>query len=160
MLRLTHVAIPLLIAIHAISSMSYAEQPVTLLGRLAEWQYPGSKFNGATVSDAATLNNRGERTVPSTQCKAVLTTNDPVEKVVEYYKTKLAKSAPSDKAKQTDGSTAKSARSVTYHEDSESRPLTLHIIHVNADQISTVLVISRAKGEPETHIAWTQYVKL
>ena len=48
---------------------------------VAQWQYPGSQMNGATISDAATTDGAGERILQSIQYKAVLTTKDPMPKV-------------------------------------------------------------------------------
>jgi hypothetical protein len=50
---------------------------------LSEWQYPGSKFNGAESSDAA-VND-----ISSIKSKAVLTTQDSPDKVVAFYQQEL-----------------------------------------------------------------------
>ena len=160
MRQLSQTAISSLIAILACSITSQAEEPPTLMGRIAEWRYPNSKVNGATMSDAATINEQGERTVPSIQCKAVLITRDPVAKVLEYYRSKVASKTNGDDAEANDQPRTDSSRSVTFHGDSENRPLALHMILINTDDTSTTLVISRAEMETETHIAWTQYVRL
>lgn len=143
-----------------------AEEPKTLLTMVAEWQYPGSKMkDGATMSDAATVNRAGERTVPSTFCTTVLTTKDPLDKIVEYYKAKLKQVDAADpvkredKAKADDNAASKSGRSVMFHADSQGRPVGIQIIVVNTDKTSTTLVISRAEKESETHIAWTHYIR-
>ena len=54
--------------------------------------------------------------------------------------------------------TSTDARSVTTLEDSADRPVTMHIMVVNKADTITTLVISRAKGEDLTHIAWTHYL--
>lgn len=137
-----------------------AEESKTLLTMVSEWQYPGSKMHGgATMSDAATVNRSGERTVPSTLCKTVLTTKDPMARVVDYYKSKLKQPGDSETANGDDKSAAHSGRSVMFHEDSQGRPVGIQIIVVNTDKSSTTLVISRAEKESETHIAWTHYVR-
>ena len=57
---------------------------VTFSGTIAEWQYPGSKRVGdANMSDG------GNPLLQSMKCKAILSTADPVEKVVEFYSKKL-----------------------------------------------------------------------
>jgi len=61
--------------------------------------------------------------------------------------------ASPDNAKPKDKPVADSAWSVTFHSDTEDRPLAIHIIHVTTDKTSTVLVITRGKAESETHIA-------
>jgi hypothetical protein len=128
---------------------------------IAQWQYPDSKMQGATMSDAATQNGAGERTVQSIQYKTVLTTKDPMPKVIEYYKNKLMPTTGSKTAKLQEKAAgdSDSGRSVTVHDDSEGRPLAIHVILVNTEKASTTLIISRATIESGTHIAWTHYVK-
>ena len=148
-----------LITVVATANLSDAEEPLRLMAMIAEWQYPGSKINGASMSDGATVNRSGERTVTSMLCKTVLTTKDSTAKVLEYYKTKLKQGADSETSKPGDKSATDSGRSVMFHHDSQGRPLEIHIIIVNTDKSSTTLVISRAETEPETHIAWTHYLR-
>lgn len=143
----------------AATALCHTEEPVSLMSIIAEWQYPGSKVNGASMGDAATVNRRGERTVVSILCKTVLTTKDPMAKVIEYYRTKLKQGADSETAKPEGKSGTEPGRSVMFHDDSQGRPLGIHIIIVNTDKSSTTLVISRAEMESETHIAWTHYVR-
>ncbi len=159
MLRSTIVVVASVITILAAAPTSQADEPKSLLQRVSDWQYPGSKINGATMSDAATVNAKGERTVPSTQCRTVLTTTDSVAEVVKYYKSQLTPEATADKLKGKEAPEAKPARSVTFHEDSNNRPVAVQLILVNTDNASTTLVITRAKDESLTHIAWTQYSK-
>ena len=152
-------AFALLITVFATAGLCDAEAPQSLITMIAEWQYPNSRINGASMSDAATVNRSGKRTVPSILCKTVLTTKDPMDKVIEYYKTKLKQGVDSETAKPDDKVAPDSGRSVMFHDDSQGRPLGLHIIIVNSDKSSTTLVISRAKTESETHIAWTHYLR-
>ncbi len=134
--------------------------PKTLLTRIAEWRYPDAEMSGASMSDGATVNEQGDRKVPSIHCKTMLTTTDPINKVVEYYKSKLNKKVKSAKEPKVRGKASNApGRSVTFHSDSGARPVVIHIISVNAGHTSTTLVISRAKGESKTHIAWSQYEK-
>jgi hypothetical protein len=130
-----------------------------LLATVAEWQYPGSKINGATMQDAATVNQSGARTVVSVLCKTVLTTKDPMDKVIKYYETKLKPGADPKTANPEGKSGTGPGRSVMSHDDSQGRPLRIHIIIVNTEKSSTTLVISRGETESETHIAWTHYVR-
>jgi hypothetical protein len=148
-----------LIAVLATAPLCHAEERQSLMEMIAEWQYPGSRINGATMNDAATMNGNGERTVPSIQCKTVLTTADPMAKVIAYYETKLKPDADSKTATLDDKPATNSGRSVTFHDDSRNRPLAIHVILVNTDKSSTTLVISRAETESETHIAWTRYLR-
>ena len=148
-----------LIAVLTTATLCHAGEPLRLLSTVAEWQYPGSKINGAMMEDAATVNRSGERTVESVLCKTVLTTKDPIAKVIEYYETKLKQGADSKTAKPERKSGTDPGRSVMFQDDSQGRPLRIHIIIVNTEKSSTTLVISRAETESETHIAWTHYVR-
>ena len=140
-------------------ALCHAEGPLRLMPMISEWQYPDSKINGASMSDAATVNRSGERTVPSILCKTVLTTKDAMAEVIEYYETKLKQGSDSESAKRERTSESESGRSVVFHDDSQGRPLRIHIIIVNTEKASTTLVISRAETETETHIAWTHYLR-
>ena len=130
-----------------------------LLATVADWQYPGSKINGAMMEDAATVNRSGQRTVASVLCKTVLTTKDPIAKVIKYYEIKLKAGADPKTAIPQSKSGTDPGRSVMSHDDSQGRLLRIHIIIVNTEKSSTTLVISRAETESETHIAWTHYVR-
>ena len=158
--RLSMCAFVAWLALLASAPLGHTQEAPSLMTMIAQWQYPGSRMNGATMSDAATLNGAGERTVQSIQYKTVLATKDPMPKVIEYYKAKLIPSAGSKTAKLEEKPTTDAGRSVTFHDDSEGRPVAIHVILVNTEKASTTLVISRATTESETHIAWTHYVKL
>ncbi len=125
---------------------------MTLLGTLAEWKYPGSKMlGGATMSDG------GNPLVPDVLCQAILTTPDAIEKVAKFYSDKVGTPpAPGGHAARADVKEA-DAKAVSTQEDSEGRPVTLRVIVVNKADTTTTLVISRAKSEKETHIAWSHY---
>src|SRR5437879_1412839 len=123
MFRASTLTLVLSLALLASATLCYAQAPPSLMTLIAQWQYPDSKMNGATMSDAATLNGAGERTVQSIQYKTVLTTKDPLPKVLEYYKSKLMPTAGSKTAKPQEKTAAESGRSVTSHEDSEGRPV-------------------------------------
>ena len=77
----------------------YAQGAPSLMTMIAQWQYPDSKINGGTMNDAATQNSTGERTLQSIQYKTVLTTKDSMQKVIEYYKSKLMPPAISKAAR-------------------------------------------------------------
>lgn len=142
-----------------VAVVSQAEESKSLLQRVSEWQYPGSTINGATMSDAATVNAKGVRTVPSSQCRTVLTTTDSVAEVVKHYRSKLTPDSLANQSENKATPELQSARSVTYHEDSSDRPVSVYLILINTDNTSTTLAITRAKDESLTHIAWTQYIK-
>ncbi len=143
----------------AVVAPCHADEPVRLMPLIAEWQYPGSKINGASMEDAATVNRSGVRTVPSILCKTVLTTQDPVAKVMEYYETKLKQRGKLEAAEPEGKSRTEPGESVMFHDDSQGRPLAVRIIIVNTSESSTTLVISRGDTESETHIAWTHYMR-
>jgi hypothetical protein len=149
----------LLIAALATATPTRAREPLHLLETVTQWQYPGSKINGAMMQDAATVNRSGERTVPSVFCTTVLTTKDPIAKVIAYYEAKLKPDADSKTAKPEKKTGSASGRSVMSFDDSQGRPVRIHLILVNTEKTSTTLVISRAEKESETHIAWTHYVR-
>jgi hypothetical protein len=157
MYRTVVLALTILAGFHA--SAAWAEdEPQSLLTRITQWKYPDSEMHGATMSDAETVNENGDRVVPSIYCKTVLTTTDPIDKVIAFYTSKLSQKAETTKGGDADDRAAgESGRSVTFHSDSDGRPVAIRIITVNADRASTTLVISRAEGESTTHIAWSQY---
>jgi hypothetical protein len=128
---------------------------MTLLGTLSEWKYPGSKMlGGATMSDG------GNPSLPDVRCQAVLTTPDPIEKVVRFYSEKVG--SPPANGGPNAGAEVKEAdaRAVSIQDDSEGRSVALRVIVVNQADRTTTLVISRANGEKETHIAWSHYRRL
>jgi hypothetical protein len=142
-------AMVLTVTLLNVARATVAEQPhrVTLLGALAEWKYPGSiMLGGATMSDG------GNKVVVDVRCQAILTTTDPAWKVIEFYSEKL--SARPRSGGQNAGTDAKA---VSTQDDSEGRPVTVRAIVVNKADTTTTLVISRAKSEDLTHIAWTHY---
>jgi hypothetical protein len=125
---------------------------MTLLGTLAEWKYPGSELpSGATMSDG------GNPLVQSVKCKAILSTPDPIEKVIAYYTEKFGTGESSDRQAGKADVKKGEARSVSVQDDSQGRPVMLRVLVVNKADTSTALVISRAQGEKETHIAWSHY---
>jgi hypothetical protein len=128
------------------------ERGTSLLQTLAKWKYPGSTMlGGATMSDG------GNPHLQSVKCKAILTTPDPIDKVIAYYSEKYTTPAKRDLAADIAESDAKS---VSTQDDSQDRPVTLRVIMVNKATSSTTLVISRANGENETHIAWLHYFRI
>ncbi len=113
---------------------------ISLMQTLSDWKYPDSLMpNGASMSDG------GNPRLQSVKCAAVLTTPDPIDKVIAFYAEKLG---PGE------------ARSVAVQDDSKGRPVTLRIFVVNRADTSTTLAISRAEGEKETHIAWSHYIRI
>lgn len=129
------------------------QERVTLLGILSQWQYPGSK-----MLDGATMQDGGNRALPSTFCHSVLTTPDSVEKVVAFYS---EKPNATDKEKQAvrKALPATEGGCVLLQDDSRNRPMVVKVIVVNKAESTTTLVVTRAKGEQETHIAWTHHLR-
>ena len=128
-----------------------SKKNVTLMGMLSEWQYPGSKFNGAESSDA------GVNGIGSIKSKAVLTTSDSAEKVVGFYRQKLKVDQAGKNLGEKDGERITTNRSVSIQDNSDGRPLKLYIIAINETGSSTTLVVSRSDGEKTTHIAWSSF---
>ncbi len=149
----------LLFAIFALSNSrpAVADEPVTLMGIISQWMYPKSAMNGAEMSDGATIDNEGNQTVQSIVCKTTMTTDDSVEKVLAFYKAKLA---PDKNADAKTREELKNGQSVLVLDDSIGRPFSLHTIFVNTATTSTTLTISRAASEQQTHIAWKHYTRL
>ena len=137
---------------------SAAAEGRSLMEMIAEWHYPKSAINGAEMADGMTINANGDRTIQSLVCRTVMTTDAPVAKVVAYYKTKLKPKAISDDKVNENKTTP--GRSVTFHDDSEGRPFSVHVIAVNTKLASTTLVITRGQHESKTHIAWKHYTRL
>lgn len=133
-------------------------EPPSLMQMIAKWQYPDSAMNDAEMADGETIDSTGKRTTQSIVCKTVLTTDAPIEKVLEYYKTKLKPKANAD-VKQAVAADP-SGRSIVFFDDSDGRPFVIHTVIVNDDRTSTTLVISRGKDESKTHIAWKHYQRL
>ncbi|HET6325586.1 MAG TPA: hypothetical protein VFG04_12985 [Planctomycetaceae bacterium] len=127
-----------------------SEDRITLMGSLAEWMYPKADFGGAQMSDG------GNRTVQSVKCKAVLTTGDSFEQVTNYYEHKFV-SEPENVGGPVKGG---HAQAVSIQDDSSNRPVQVRVIVVNRANTSTTLVISRAKDETKTHIAWSHFARL
>ncbi len=140
-----------------ISSRAQAQEAApkpktTLLGRLSEWKYPGSKMlDGASMSDG------GNPLVVDVRCQAVLTTSDPFEKVVKFYSEQVEMPPVAGGLSTRADQKHVHAKAVSRQDDSEGRPVALRIIVVNKANTTITLVISRAKGENHTHIAWSHY---
>jgi hypothetical protein len=127
--------------------------------------YPGSKLLGSASGCAGgsrvlTTADAAEKvTEVYVKMKAILTTADPVDKVAEFYSRKLAgDQAPSPAAAGADADWI--GRPIFVQDDSEGRPVAIRVIVVHEAQASTTLVISRDRGEAETHISWSHLVRV
>jgi hypothetical protein len=148
---------PLLAAVFLLPAVAAQDKPLTLLTMLAEYKYPDAELaGGATMSDG------GNHKIQSVKCKAVLTTPDPIEKVIKFYADKFETTKAEDPARGTEKAEVEDGdgKSVSVVDDSDGRPVTVRVIVVNKADTSTTLVISRAEGEKKTHIAWSHYVRL
>lgn len=156
-MRLTAAILLSVTCVSTAPHQAVADEPVTLMGIISQWSYPKSTLNGAEMSDAATVDSDGNRTVQSLVCKTTMTTDDSVEKVLAFYKTKLVPDKNADvktKAKLKDG------RSVLVSDESEGRPFAMHTILVNTATTSTTLIVSRGGTETTTYIVWKHYIRL
>lgn len=138
----------------AVADDAQPKEEVTLMGMLVEWRYPESKFNGAQMSDAAV------KGIQSIKCKAMLTTPDSVEKVMEFYQNKLNVDAEGKNLGEKEGERITTDRSVMIQDASGAGTSKLYVIAINGAKSSTTLVVSRADGEAETRIAWSNYRQL
>ncbi len=155
---LCSITVSLVFVACATASLSAQEKPRTLMGRIADWRYPNAEFKGAEMADGNTINSQGERTVPSVSCKTLMITDDDIDQVLEFYKSKLQPIAEDNTSDVQQESAA--GKSVVFHDDSADRPFAMHVITVNSDQTSTSLIITRGKDEAKTYIAWKQYERL
>jgi hypothetical protein len=92
--------------------------------------------------------------------KAILTTPDPVSEVAEFYTQKHPEDRTSGSAGASADEKPADAEAVSVQDDSAGRPVAIRVIVINEAQTSTTLVISRAKGETETHIAWSHCLRV
>ena len=133
-------------------SSALADQP-TLLEMAFEWKYPDAKIGRAQMSDGATVDRDGNRKFASFIATNVMKTEASVEEVLKYYREKLAPAKIDNEIPSLDPG----GRSVFVSNDTQGRSFELHTILVNTEQTSTTLVISRAKGDKTTQIAWKHY---
>jgi hypothetical protein len=133
-----------------------ADEPVTLIGTIVKWRYPGAEIGKSEMSDAATIDAKGSRTVPSTVLTTSMVTADSVDKVLAFYRDLLTRNSTNDG---TLGIEPNVGRSVVFSDESEGRPFAFHTIVVNSANHSTTLIITRGKDEERTYITWKQYLK-
>jgi hypothetical protein len=139
-----------------VSTSVSAAEPVTLIGTIVKWRYPGAEICKSEMSDAATVDAEGNRTVPSSILKTTMVTPEAVDKVLDFYRDLLTLSTENDGRLGLEPSVG---RSVVFSDESEGRRFAFHTIVVNYSNISTTLVITRGEDEQKTFITWTQYIK-
>ena len=132
------------------------DEPVKLLGTIMKWRYPDAELAESEMSDAATTDAQGNRTVPSSVLKTTMETRDSVENVLAFYRNLLTRNPTNDGKL---GIRPNVGRSVVFSDESEGRPFAFHTIVVNSGNRSTILVITRGEDEEHTHITWEQYLK-
>lgn len=133
-----------------------ADEPITLLGTIVKWRYPDAEIGKSEMSDAATINADGKRTIPSTLLKTTMATPDSVGHVLAFYRELLKRNPSNDKKL---GITPHVGQSVVFSDESEGCPFDFHTIVVNSESSSTTLIITRGKNEDRTRITWKHYVK-
>lgn len=130
------------------------QKPISLMGMLSGWRYPECKFSGAEMSDAAVTG------VQAIKSKAILTTKDPVDTVLNFYLKKLNVDRAGTNLDQNENERLATGRSVLVQEVTVNDYSALFVVAVNESQSSTTLVISRVKDEALTRIAWSNYRQL
>jgi hypothetical protein len=139
-----------------LSITASADEPVTLIGTIVKWRYPNAEIGKSQMSDAATIDADGKRTVPSTVLETTMATGDSVDKVLAFYRELLTRNQTNDDKL---GIGRQVGRSVVFNDESDGRPFAFHTIVVNSANSSTTLIITRGKGEEQTYITWKQYLK-
>ncbi len=141
----------------AVSSINAtADEPVTLIGTIVKWRYPDAEIGKSEMSDAATTDAEGKRTVPSTLLKTTMVTGDSIGKVIAFYRALLTRNPTNDDKLGIGGQVG---RSVAFSDESDGRPFAFYTIVVNASNTSTILIITRGDDEKLTRITWKQYLK-
>lgn len=139
-----------------LSITASADEPVTLIGTIVKWRYPDAEIGKSEMSDAATIDADGKRTVPSTLLKTTMVTGDSVDKVLAFYRDLLTRNPTNDGKL---GIGPQVGRSVVFSDESDGRPFAFHTIAVNVANASTILIITRGDDEELTRITWKQYLK-
>jgi hypothetical protein len=130
------------------------KKQVSLMGMLSEWMYPESQFNGADTGDAAVSN------ISAIKSKAILTTTDSVDKVMDFYRKKLNVDNDGTNLSEKEGERITTDQSVLIQDVSVDQQSSLFVIAINGVTSSTTLVVSRADGDDITRIAWSNYRQL
>ena len=139
-----------------LSVTASADEPVTLIGTIVKWRYPDAEIGKSQMSDAATIDADGKRTVPSINLKTTMTTADSVDKVLAFYRELLTRNPTNDDKL---GVGRHVGRSVVFSDESDGQSFAFHTIVVNAANTSTILIITRGDDETLTRITWKQYLK-
>lgn len=130
------------------------QESVSLMAMVLEWRYPDSKFIGAESADAAVSD------ISAIKSKAILTTPDSAQKVMEFYRKKLNVDAEGRNLGEKEGERITTDRSILIQDVSGDRASKLYVIAINGAKSSTTLVVSRGEGDDVTRIAWSNYRQL
>lgn len=159
-MRLAYSFVPfslVIIAVASLASPAFADEPVTLMGTIVKWRYPGAEMAQTEMSDGATTDADGKRTVSSSVLKTTMTTPDPVDSVLKFYRELLTRNQANDSRL---GIEATTGRSVLFSDDSNGQPFALHTVVINSRNASTTIIVTRGAGEDRTRIVWKQYLTL
>jgi len=150
---------PMSLALSCATVMSvaaFADEPVFLIGTIVKWRYPDAEIGKSEMSDAATIDANGKRTVPSTVLTTTVVTRDSVDRVLAFYRDLLTRNPTNDRKL---GIAPQVGRSVVFSDESDGRTFAFHTIVVNFANTSTTLIITRGDDEEHTRITWRQYLK-
>lgn len=139
-----------------LAATAQAEEPLTLIGTIVKWRYPDAEIGKSEMSDGATMDADGKRTVPSTLLKTMMVTPDSAERVIAFYRGLLTRNPTGNRQLSI---APKVGQSVVFSDESDGRPFALHTILVNTASSSTTIVITRGKDEQATRISWKQYLR-
>jgi len=128
-----------------------SKKQTSLMSMLGEWMYPESKFNGAETGDAAVSN------ISAIKSKAIFSTKDSVDKVMEFYRNKLNVDNDGKNLSEREGERITTDHSVLIQDVSGDRQSSLFVIAINGVNSSTTVVVNRADGDDITRIAWSNY---
>ena len=103
------------------------------------------------MSDAATIDAEGKRTVPSILLKTTMVTGDSIENVLAFYRKLLTRNPTNDGRL---GIGRQVGRSVVFSDEFDERSFPFHTIVVNAANTSKILIITRGDDEKLTRITW------
>ena len=127
---------------------------ITLMGMLQPWMYPKAEFGGARTSDA------GVTGISSIKSRALLSTDDSVDQVLDFYCKKLNVDREGRNLDEKDGDRITTDRAILVQNASGAEPSNLWLLTINRKKSSTTLVISRDEKEGKTRIAWSNYRQL
>ncbi len=154
--RLTLTSAVLLTALTT-TTLGHAGEPLHLLETVAKWQYPGSKINGAMMQDAA--RSIAAACVSFRRCSANRADHEGPDREGDRVLQDQVNPEAIPDGERGERTRDRSRQSVMFHDDSQGRPLQIHIILVNTESRRRRWSSAAREAESETHIAWTHYVE-